>query len=495
MKSILQQTKTEKTITISEIAYLIYFAIMFGARAAGLYEGMLLYNLTLIAGMLFFALKMALTKHTVLEYLLTGGLLLLSLVIYKNTGEKGLLLYFTMFLGMKGLSVKRIFKWAAMILGTCFTVLVFLSVTGVIQDIYYIHNRTGFGEVMRRSLGYPYPNTLFTTYIILMVLIMYMLGRQKLKNLLLTSFCMLLGSIYLYIYSCSNTGLIVSVFYLCVNFYLQLRPKLSVMEKIGLFLIYPACLLISIVGPLTAKGELFTLLDKILHNRVAYSYYYLTNEPITLFGTRFKEPPDPNYLIDSSFLYSFLQIGLVAFVILTSIFVYMIYSYIKEERKLELAIIAAFCLLGLSDPFFFNLSYKNLMFLFVGEVYYRRMDNLNRKLPKLLSKEIQLLPIGNKEVGYYSGIYAFLADKGRTMREKLSDKGLLAMGIYLLTAVILILAAFFVTGGGPVTGRVDRVEEWEYVRAVLSLGLWGSMVITGILFFAAIKEKKAGSDV
>ena len=51
------------------------------------------------------------------------------------------------------------------------------------------------------------------------------------------------------------------------------------------------------------------------------------------------------------------------------------------------------------------------------------------------------------------------------------------------------------TEGGPVTGRVDRVEEWEYVRAVLSLGLWGSIVITGILFFAAIKKKKAGSDV
>ena len=494
MNSTVQQQKNAGTLTVAELTYLIYFAIMFGARAAGLYEGMLLYNLTLVAGMLVFAVKVAMTRHTVLEYLLMGGLLLLSLIVYKNTGEKGLLLYFTMFLGMKGLSVRRIFKWATMILGTCFPVLVFLSVTGGIQDIYYIHQRAGFGEVMRRSLGYPYPNTLFTTYIVLMVLVMYMLGRQKPKNLLITSFLMLIGIVYLYIYSCSNTGLIVSVFYLCVNIYLQLRPRLTAVEKTGLFLIYPACLLISIVGPLAAKGTLFTLLDKILHNRVAYSYYYLTTEPVTLFGTRFKEPPNTNYLIDSSFLYSFLQIGVVAFVILTGLFIYMIYSNIKEERKPELAIIAAFCLLGLSDPFFFNLSYKNLMFLFVGEVYYRRLAEGKGKLPELFGKEIQLLSIGNKEISYRRGIYARLADLGNRIAAAVAAHTLPALGVYVLSSALLILAGFLVSGGGSITGAVDQIEEWEYVRAVLSFGLWGSILTAGI-FLWIMERRKAGKHV
>ena len=177
--------KTESTtIQLSEIIYLAYFTVMFGARAIGLYEGMLPYNIMLVIGMLLFLLKIAMTRHTFAEYLLMGTLLFISLIVYYNTGEKGLLLYFTMMLGMKNVSLKRVMKWAAAILSISFTVLVFLSVFGWKQDITYLNDRAGFGQVLRRSLGYPYPNTLFTTYIILMVLIMYVLGKQTKKELL-----------------------------------------------------------------------------------------------------------------------------------------------------------------------------------------------------------------------------------------------------------------------------------------------------------------------
>ena len=349
--------KTESTtIQLSEIIYLAYFTVMFGARAIGLYEGMLPYNIMLVIGMLLFLLKIAMTRHTFAEYLLMGTLLFISLIVYYNTGEKGLLLYFTMMLGMKNVSLKRVMKWAAAILSISFTVLVFLSVFGWKQDITYLNDRAGFGQVLRRSLGYPYPNTLFTTYIILMVLIMYVLGKQTKKELFMSSALMFLGTVYIYIYSCSNTGLIVATFYLLVNLWLQLRKRVSVVEKVILLIAYPGCALISIVGPLVTSGRLFQIMDKVLHNRWAYSYYYLTTEPVTLFGTRFGETPNDNYMIDSSFLYSFLQIGVIPFLIVTTLMIGMICYYVRNEKKTELAIIISFCVLGLSDPFFFNLS-------------------------------------------------------------------------------------------------------------------------------------------
>ena len=237
--------KTESTtIQLSEIIYLAYFTVMFGARAIGLYEGMLPYNIMLVIGMLLFLLKIAMTRHTFAEYLLMGTLLFISLIVYYNTGEKGLLLYFTMMLGMKNVSLKRVMKWAAAILSISFTVLVFLSVFGWKQDITYLNDRAGFGQVLRRSLGYPYPNTLFTTYIILMVLIMYVLGKQTKKELFMSSALMFLGTVYIYIYSCSNTGLIVATFYLLVNLWLQLRKRVSVVEKVILLIAYPGCALI-----------------------------------------------------------------------------------------------------------------------------------------------------------------------------------------------------------------------------------------------------------
>ena len=131
--------KTENnTIQLSELIYVAYFTVMFGARAIGLYEGMLPYNIMLVIGMMLFLLKIAMTRHTFGEYLLIGVLLFISLIVYYNTGEKGLLLYFTMMLGMKNVSLKRVMKWAAAILSISFTVLVFLSVFGPIVHTIFV---------------------------------------------------------------------------------------------------------------------------------------------------------------------------------------------------------------------------------------------------------------------------------------------------------------------------------------------------------------------
>lgn len=480
--------KTENTtIQLSELIYLAYFAVMFGARAIGLYEGMLPYNIMLVTGMLLFLLKIAMTRHTYGEYLLIGVLLFISLIVYYNTGEKGLLLYFTMMLGMKNVSLKRVMKWAAAILSVSFMVLVFLSVFGLKQDITYLHDRAGFGQVLRHSLGYPYPNTLFTTYIVLMVLIMYVLGKQTKKQLVITSTLMFLGAVYIYLYSCSNTGLIVATFYLLANLWLQLRNRLSIVEKIVLLMAYPGCALLSIVGPLVTSGTLFQLMDKVLHNRWAYSYYYLTTEPVTLFGTRFGETPNENYMIDSSFLYSFLQIGVIPFLIVTVLMIGMIVCYVKKDKRIELAMIISFCVLGLSDPFFFNLSYKNLMFLFIGELLYLQTS---KACKGLLAKEICILKCGERSISvdtpFYDRIKRGFSVVGDIVTDKENQMFVLFIGIWVIVTGIILLC----TWSANVTGAVDRMEEWEYFRRVLSTGLFSS--VFGVVIRIIVYWKKGG---
>lgn len=483
--------KTENnTIQLSELIYLAYFTVMFGARAIGLYEGMLPYNMMLVAGMLLFLLKIAMTRHTFVEYLLIGVLLFISLIVYYNTGEKGLLLYFTMMLGMKNVSLKRVMKWAAAILSISFTVLIFLSVFGLKQDITYLHDRAGFGQVLRHSLGYPYPNTLFTTYIVLMVLIMYVLGKQTKKQLIVTSTLMFLGAVYIYLYSCSNTGLIVATFYLLANLWLQLRNRLSMVEKLVLLIAYPGCALLSIVGPLVTSGRLFQIMDRVLHNRWAYSYYYLTTEPVTLFGTRFGETPNDNYMIDSSFLYSFLQIGVIPFLIVTTLMVGMIVCYVKRDKRIELAMIISFCVLGLSDPFFFNLSYKNLMFLFVGELLYFQTSEPYWFHKGLLAKKICILRCGERRISldtpFYGRIKAGLCRVRNIVTDRENQLLVLFLGIWVIVTAIILAC----TWSSNVTGAVDRMEEWEYFRRILSTGLFSG--VFGVVISIIVYWKKGG---
>ena len=481
-------TMSSHKIEMAEIAYFLYFTVMFGARAIGLFEGMLVYNISLVIGMLLFALKVALTKHTVLEYCIIGLLLLISLIVYYNTGEKGLLLYFTMMLGMKGVSVRKVFKLGTAILGIAFPLLVLLSITGLREEIIYVKERAGFGNVIRHSLGYPYPNTLFTTYIVLMVLITYVMGRQTKKNLFLTTLFMLMGTGYIYIYSCSNTGLIVGIFFLMVNLYLQLRKDLTRLEQVTVWLVYPGCLLISIVGPLVTRGKLFELFDKVLHNRWAYSLYYLTNEPVTLFGVRFKEAPDPNYMVDSSFLYSLLQIGVIPFLILTGLYLAMIYDCVKNKKRIELVIIISFCVLGLSDPFLFNLSYKNLMFLFIGEFVYRKLKMLEEKELGFLNWTIQFLPIGNREMNLSTALTQRCCKAGAEIRKRIAQNNLWYTVIYLITAALITGSLYVTLHGTYLVGRADEVPEWEYLRNIMSAGIFGAAVIVLAVVIIRIKQ-------
>ena len=490
------QSKAENKVICSmrtelaEIAYFLYFTVMFGARAIGLFEGMFIYNISLVIGMLLFAIKVAMTKHTFLEYCFMVAFLLISLLVYYNTGEKGLLLYFTMMLGMKGVSVKKVFTLGTAILGIAFPVLVLLTITGIHEDITYIHDRAGFGHVIRHSLGYPYPNTLFTTYIVLMVLIMYVVGRQSKKNLLLTTLFMLLGTVYIYIYSCSNTGLIVGIFYLAANLYLQLRGNLTKLEQVAVWLVYPMCLLVSIVGPLVTSGRLFELFDKALHNRWAYSLYYLTNEPVTLFGVRFKEAPNTNYMIDSSFLYSFLQIGIIPFLILTVLYLAMIYDYVKNKKQIELAIIVSFCVLGLSDPFFFNLSYKNLMFLFVGEFIYRKLKVLETKDLGIWNRSIQFLPIGSREVSFMLPLREKCCRIRMEIVKTIDQNNVMLTFVYFVSAVLLTGSLYLAMHGTYLTGKADDIPEWEFLRNIMSVGIFGGAIIVLIVVWVKMKQEK-----
>ncbi|MBR5597729.1 MAG: hypothetical protein IKW30_10030 [Lachnospiraceae bacterium] len=387
-------------ISIQEIIYLLSFLILFGARAVGLYEGKLLYNIALVLGILTWGIKILVTEHSVLEYVIICLLTLLALVIYKNTGEKGILLYFTMMLGMKNVSVRNVFKVGCGILSISYLLLVFSSILGINNEIMYIQHRNGWGDVFRHSLGYPHPNTLHNTYVILVVLIMYLVGKQNWKKLMMISVVMFIGSYYIYLYSGSRTGLLTTGLYLFVNFWLQNRKKIFFIEKIFIYALYPSCLIFSIIGPLLVKGRLFDLIDKILNTRWRLSTYYLQNEPISLFGVRFKEPPTIHVMIDSSFLYSFLQLGLVAFVIITFLFVCIIHKCIKLDARTELAIIISFCIMGISDPFMFNLSHKNFIFLFIGKMIYDYTTSIEVKKLPIMGRKIQMFKCGNKMISY-----------------------------------------------------------------------------------------------
>ena len=481
-----------KRIDIAEIVYLIYFMTLFGVKCIGLYEGMLLYNVALVLGMLLFGTKVLLTNHTVLEYIAIGILIGMSLLVYRNTGEKGLLLYMTMMLGMKGVSLARIEKWALMIVVTCFSVLTLASITGLIDGRTTTSGNRLFSDVMlRHYLGYPNCNVTQTTFVILMMLLILVLGQRNSKVSIISLIFIFIINIYIYIYTVSSTGLISSVAFILAYLVLMIVNKVGHFIGIEYMILYPFCMFISIGLPLLVKGDLFWKLDSILHNRMNYPHYWLTHEPITPFGVRFGEAPSADYYIDSSFLYSFLQLGVVPCIVLTALMMGMIYNLIRHNRRVELAVVFGLCILGLSDPFFYNLSYKNILFLFVGDLFYQWLEKLSYHLPSALKKEICILKIGMKEIDYSSfWMYRIWNAAFNFFGKVFSIKGSKHLLTFVISVFAIFAVSFAVVSPGAVVGAVNTLEEWEYFRKTLSIGVWSGLIIMFISAKIDISREK-----
>lgn len=454
-------------INLDELLYLVYFGIMFGARVVGLYEGQPVYNAALVVGLLVWGIKIVVTEHTTCELCMIFGIIGLCFLIYYNTGEKGILLYMTMLLGMKNVGIRKVFHMAVCLLGSAFFTLVIASSLKIIPDILFFSNRLGFGEVIRHSLGYPYPNTLMTVYIVLMALLMITLGKQDKKQLAIISICLWLGVFYLFLYSCSNTGLLVSTVYLILNYYFQTRTSISKLERSVIYFLYPFLVgFVTIAFPLLSHRNetVFQLSDRLFHNRIFLSYYYLTEEKWTLFGSRMAEKylGDYRYMIDNSFLYSFIQLGIVMGIMLSVMNMYLVYKFVKEDRRIELAILISFWILGLSDPFLYNLAYKNILFLYAGEELYKWLQttkwNQNRQQWTILPLRKMEMRIP-KFVQQIEGFY-------RKIKEMILDLEWRDVIIFLVICAVVWYAQLHNIGK---IEEISNIDKWEKIRYAMTI--------------------------
>ncbi len=366
-----------KRAKIGEGIYLLYFAVMIGARAAGLYEGMTIYNILLVLGMMLFAVKMVVTCHTIREYIIAFLLLALAGVVYLHTGEKGLLVCFTMLLGMKMVSVKKVISVGIIVSGVFILGKIVLGVFGILPEVYYPQVREGAGLMFRHALGYAHPNTLHMNVLMLSMLVMFFItkyvARDNIKLVLTFSVITFGFNYYVFMYSGSRTGILTCTVYLLINIWFYVRKTPGNLEKIVCYAAFPAVCFISIAGPFLLPKSIFEAVDnKIFTTRFTIARYFWSNNSLSLFGIRLNNPK-PRYMtygLDMAQLYLFLQLGLTAFCVVSVITMLFIYASLKKNRMQELAVLLAMLCLGIWEPLLYNLGFKNFVYVFMGAILY-----------------------------------------------------------------------------------------------------------------------------
>lgn len=355
-------------MTLGELFYYLYFAILLTAKGIGLIEGQTLFSIAILLACGCFAVKMVLTKYTAKELVIVSILGLLFLVAFLQSGEKGILFAGMTILGIKDVDIKKVFKMGFGIWCCTFFGIVLIHLFGVSNDLIFAHKKLGLGYVLRYSLGFPHPNVLQISYVTWMAFFLY-LWQPKTKKQWAVMGLLLFGNCYFFLYSISYTGIILATIYLVGYCYFTMRKSFGKLEKILIQLVLPACALFSILGPVLIKGKLFDVFNKILNTRFTLSNYFLTHQPILLFGGELVEAPD-HYGIDCSYVNCLLLYGVILFVLIMAGYFFLVRQCVWQERRRELAMLTGFFIAGISEPFLFNSSFKNLTLLFLGGYFY-----------------------------------------------------------------------------------------------------------------------------
>lgn len=391
MNNIKEKTFDGKVFTVKETCYYLFFMLLFFAKGIGLYDGQEVFKAFLLISLLFWVLNMILTKYTLRETCIIAVLGLITAIVYRNTGEKGILFIFLVVTGLKNVPLKRIWYVS---LGTwllSFVPAAALTSTGIIEGPFKVHVRPVVGFAIRWSLGQAHPNVGHVSYFVLTMLIVYVLGsRMKLRYLV----WLFLGNCFIFIFTVSQTGFLITTLYLMVSGYLIYRKNISRFEYGMVQCVIPSCVLVSLLGPVLLKGKIFDIVNKLMNTRLYLSREFLTQEKITLFGSGM-QLTSAEMTMDNSYVFAFMTYGIVMFMILITAYIMLTNKLVKEKKNAELAIIICIAIAGITEPFLFNTSFKNLSLLFAGNLLFKEGEENNRSIG-LFSKWNKQYAIGNK---------------------------------------------------------------------------------------------------
>jgi len=380
-----QSITDSTTETPSEILYITFCCVILAGKAFGLSEDSSSYKMLLLIGMALLAFKTLITSYTKSELILTCATYGISIISYVCSRDLGILLCCAVLIGIKGCSLRHVLTAVGVLWSIAFIIMAVATQTGLVNDLYYVHDKTIFGYIVRASFGYPHPNVLHISFLMITCLIMYLVGSNK-KRILQLSILLFLANCYVFVYSVSFTGFLIAVLYLLLNGILSFHPEPS-KNKASLFwklldilmiLVFPICTLFSVVGPVAFHGTLYDLSDKLVHHRFVLSNFFLTQEKLTLFGHVLIHTPDANRSIDCSYVYLLVHNGLIPFLFFCAVYMIAIIFSIRKGQYRRTSILLACTIAGVTEPFLFNTSFKNISLFFVGNCLFHLMKNDSR---------------------------------------------------------------------------------------------------------------------
>lgn len=365
----------EIKISIQEALFYGFFILLSLAKGLGFYEGQKLFYLLVLPGLLLGFLKIVVTPYTKRQAVLQIILMALTAVVYLNSRQPAIFFIMFTLLGMKGISSKKMFHIALWVWSVCAVVLSAVSFFFLEHTVYRVHEKLGLGHIFRWSLGFTHPNILHITYLFLCALIVLKLEeRYGFKEYLI----LMLGNFLVFFYSVSFTGFGIVAVLLTGCFYVRIRPRFCIVEKLLANLVLPICLFMSFVVPFYLSwnpySDIVQKLNFMLNTRIWLAEQFLKSEYRSLFGADISRIVKSSMTLDNSYVWCYINYGLIPTIIILSGYFILQFYETHKQRTRELVILVCFLAAGWTEQLLFNTSFKNITLLFLGELLFLQKE-------------------------------------------------------------------------------------------------------------------------
>ena len=364
-------------ITLAEACYFGFFILLSVTKGLGLYEGQKLFELLVFPALLLGMVKILITPYTKRQWIVQILLLLLTAVVFYNSRERGILFLAFTVLGMKNISVKRVFHVGLWVWSLCAIMLSIFSFFRLEHTVYRVHAKMGMGHIFRWSLGFSHPNILHITYLALCAFVLYELGEKyRFRHFLY----MMAGNVLVFLYSISYTGFGIVTVLLVGCLYVRIRPRFCILEKMLANLVLPVCLILSFVVPFYLYDNKFARyvqkLNFMLNTRIWLAEQFLRSEYRSLFGADISKIVKSSMTLDNSYVWGYINYGLVMFAIIIVGYFALFFYDTHKQRTRELVILICFLGAGWTEPLLFNTSFKNVTLVFLGGFLFMQKDGV-----------------------------------------------------------------------------------------------------------------------
>ncbi len=360
----------EKRIQKSEILVYIFFIIITFCKGIGLAGSNNIYILCYAFGTFLIVMKLLKDRFNKKELWRIFSLMIIGIIDFVIGDVTTVLFTAISLCCLKNVNRENILKIMFMVRLISFLMMITLSLTGIINNEYIFHYRTGVGNIKRYCFGYSHPNLVHSSFSIIVFLFGYIYHK---KINIFTVGIIETFNFILYKYTFSRTGFIILTLYL-VLIYLYKKSKsikkmIPKLLKVELILV----ILISIVLALSyTNSEFVKKLDVLLTGRLKYMNILIKNYRIPIIGSN---SFNNIVLFDNGYFSMFYEGGLLASVWFIYYLAQTNKTLIKQNKEQKILLMIFFLFYCMFESYFMSILMNPTLIFIIDYIFEEKKIN------------------------------------------------------------------------------------------------------------------------